>query len=455
MPKKPAPKVKSAKAKVAKPNKNEPQSLKGMRDLLGDKYFDYQGFYDKAAEIALYYGFKPIETPVLEHLDLFERGTGESSDIVRKEMYAFSTKGGDKVAMRPEYTPGVMRAYLEHGMQSQPQPIMVYYYGQAFRHENPQRGRLRELRQFGLEILGTSKSIADATIINLFMIILTEAGMKNLKVEINSIGDQECRGTYRRELINYYKKHVKEICADCRERLKTNPLRVLDCKNPKCQPIKAAAPESVSFLCANCRVHFKEVLEYLDNMGITYTINNNLVRGLDYYSRTVFEISSEVNVVPATDTTTPSEEVGQPLALAGGGRYDYLARTLGSRKDVPAVGASIGIDRVVDHPDYAKLTPRIVKKPKVFFIQLSFDAKLKSFEIIEILRKNRVSLAHSLSKDSLGAQLALAEKMQVPYAMILGQKEAIDSTVIIRNMDNRSQDTVKISNLAAYLKNIK
>ncbi len=452
--KKPAGKTSSKKAKK---DPGELASLKGMRDLLDGEYFAYQGFYEKAAEIAMYYGFQPIEMPILEREDLFARGTGESTDIVQKEMYSFRTKGGEVVAMRPEGTPGVMRSYFEHGMQSLPQPISLFYYGPFFRHDRPQRGRLRELRQFGLEIIGTTKSIADATIINIFMVILAEAGLKNLQLEINSIGDSECRGVYRRELVNYYKKNLKSVCADCRERFKLNPLRLLDCKNPACQEVKKKAPESISYLCPACKTHFKEVLEYLDSMNIPYSINSNLVRGLDYYSRTVFEISSpdgwEKEGEPVE--TDNKEGAPAPLAIAGGGRYDYLARTLGNRRDVPAVGGGIGVDRVIMNNNARRLAPRILKKSKIFFIQLGFDAKLKSFEVIEILRKIRVSVAQSLPKDSLAAQLGLAEKMQVPYVLILGQKEALDNTVIIRNMETRSQETVKIPALAEYLKKIK
>ncbi len=444
-------------------SKEPPKVVKGMRDLVGEQLFAFQGFFEKAAEIALYYGFKPIETPMLEHEELFVRGVGEATDAVGKEMYTLRTKGGDKLALRPEGTAPVMRAYIEQGMQSLPQPIMLYYHGPLFRHENPQKGRYRQYYTFGVEVLGTTKSIADAMVIKLFTVILAEAGITNTELHINSIGDKECRHIYRRELINYYKKHSKNICPDCRERLKTNPLRVLDCKNPKCQPIKKSAPESVSYLCSACKSHFKEVLEYLETMGIPYTINPGLVRGLDYYSRTVFEILELPTEKTNTDVVEPNQDpkteiepepIGAPLAIAGGGRYDYLARMIGSKKDVPATGAGIGVDRVIMSSSYANLAPRIVKKPKIFFIQLSFDAKLKSFEVIEILREARIPVAHSLSKDSLGAQLAIAEKSKAPYTIILGQKEAIDGTVIVRNMNNRSQDTVKIKDLGPYLKKV-
>lgn len=434
-------------------SKEAPQSAKGMRDLIGDELFDFQGFFEKAAEIALYYGFKPIETPILEKEELFTHGVGEVTDIVGKEMYGLKTKGGDKLSMRPEGSAAIMRAYIEHGMQSLPQPIMLYYHGPFFRHERPQKGRFRQFYQFGIEILGTTKSIADAMTIKVLSVILKEAGIKNTQIEINSIGDKECRQTYRKELVTYYRKHAKDICADCRERIKHNPLRVLDCKNPKCQPIKKGAPESITYLCNHCKAHFKEVLEYLETMQITYLINPNLVRGLDYYSRTVFEISELPDENLESDPTNQKiEEKAPPLSIAAGGRYDYLAKMIGSKKEIPAVGGGIGVDRVIMSPNYAKLTPRIVKKPKIFFIQISFDAKLKAFEVIEILREARIPVAHSLSKDSLGAQLAIAEKSKVPLTIILGQKEAMDGTVIVRNMNNRSQDTVKIADLSKYLK---
>jgi len=422
------------------------QSVKGMHDLIGDDYYLYQGFMEKAAEVAIYYGFKPIETPILEKEELFLRGVGESTDIVQKEMYAFKTRGGDKLVLRPEGTASVMRSYLEHGMTALPQPLQFYYAGPFFRHENPQAGRTRQFWQFGLEVLGTSKSVADAMIVSLVKNILTEVGLKNLQIDINSIGDPDCRANWRRDLVNYYKKHTREICPDCRERLKENPLRVLDCKNEKCQPIKAEAPESISYLCSGCKAHFKEVLEYLDEMGVDYRINASLVRGLDYYSRTVFEISSHAE---GEDGTTV------PLALGGGGRYDYLAKTLGSKKEVPAVGASLGIDRIIAAAGYNRPTPRIIKKPKVFFIQLGFEAKLKSFPVIEILRAAKIPIVQTIAKDSLSAQLAQAEKLRVPLAIILGQKEAHEGSVIVRNMDTRSQDTIKVEKLAEYLKTLK
>ncbi len=430
-------------------------TVKGMRDLTAEEYFALQGFYEKAAEIALYYGFSPIETPILEHESLFTRSVGETSDIVTKEMYSVKTRGGGELALRPEFTAPIMRAYIEQGFQSQPQPVSLYAAGPLFRHDKPQRGRYRQFHQFDLEMLGTPKSIADALIIKLIILILEEAGLKDLKLRVNTIGDKECRGNYRRELANYYKKNLRTICPDCRERLKTNPLRVLDCKDPRCQEVKAGAPAALSYLCAPCKAHFKEVLEYLDEMGLEYEIDNTLVRGLDYYSRTVFEITEPPASLTAEISPDGEPASTLPLAVAGGGRYDYLARSLGHKKDIPAVGAAIGVDRIMLSPQFAPHAPRIVKKPKVFFIQLSFDAKLKSMAVIEALRKAKIPMAQSLSKDSLGAQLGIAEKLQVPYTLILGQKEAIENTVIVRNMQNRSQDVVPFGKLAEYVKSLK
>lgn len=433
--------------KTKKPKLEDIASPKGMRDLMDKEYYEYQGFFEKASEVAVYYGFRPIETPILERETVFTSSLGVGTDIRDKEMYILKTKGGDHLAMRPEGTAGITRAYIENGMQALPQPVMLYYYGPYFRHENPQRGRLREFRQFGLEILGSTKSIMDALIIRSMTLILEEAGFKNLSAEINSIGDKECRSKYVRELISYYKKHIDELCSNCKERVKTNPLRLLDCKDARCQNPKNGAPTPIDSLCNDCRHHFKEVIEYIEAMNIPYRINNNLVRGLDYYTRTVFEI---------IDTTVPADEsVQAPLTLASGGRYDLLARSLGSKKDVPAVGGSIGVDRVIMSPSHKALDPRIIKKPKIYFIQLGVEAKLKSFSIIEILRKARITIAQSLSKDGLGQQLAVAERSGAPYTIIFGQKEAMDDTVIIRNMKTRSQETVKLTNLPDFVKHLK
>lgn len=432
------------KKKIVKKEKTSTQNIaspKGMRDLLNEEYYAFQGFFEKAQEVAVYYGFKPIETPILEHEEVFTSGIGAGTDIVDKEMYTLKTKGGDHLALRPEHTASLIRAYIEHGMQNMPQPVMFYKYGPVFRHDKPQRGRYRQFSQFDMDSLGSDKSIMDALVIKAGMSILEESGATNLSLDINSIGDKECRSGYIRELTSYYRKHLSELPTVDRERLKINPLRILDSKEEKTKEINEQAPDSISFLCPSCKKHFKEVLEYLEEMNIPYNINKNLVRGLSYYTRTVFEVIEQ-----------NSGEDGAPLSIASGGRYDYLARQIGGKRDVPAVGFSIGVDRIVASPWYKKLAPRIMKKPKIYFIQLGTEAKLKSLNVIEILRKAHIPIAQSLSKDSLGSQLAIAEKLNIPYAIIFGVKEALDNSVIVRDMGNRSQDTVKLTKLLEYLK---
>ncbi|MFA5778219.1 MAG: histidine--tRNA ligase [Candidatus Paceibacterota bacterium] len=433
--------------KTAHTNKNkitDISSPKGMRDLINEEYYSFQGFFEKAQEVAMYYGFKPIETPMLEYEGVFTGSIGEGTDIIDKEMYTLKTKGGDHLALRPEHTAPLMRAYIEHGMQTMPQPVMFYQYGPVFRHDKPQRGRYRQFWQFDLDCLGNDKSIMDALVIKTGISILEEAGASNLSIDINSIGDKECKSVYLKELTNYYKKHLSSLPAVDRERLKTNPLRILDSKEEKTREINEGAPDSISFLCTSCKKHFKEVLEYLEEMNISYNINKNLVRGLSYYTRTVFEIIEQ-----------KGSEEGLPLTLAGGGRYDYLARQIGNKRDVPAVGISIGVDRIIASTWYKKLSPRILKKPKIYFIQLGSEAKLKSLNIIEILRKAHIPITQSLSKDSIGSQLSIAEKLAIPYAIIFGVKEALDNSVIVRDMSNRSQETVKLNKLLEYLKEIK
>jgi len=422
------------------------QSVKGMRDIVGDDYYKFQGFFEKAQEVAEYYGFKPIETPILEQEEVFTSAIGEGTDVVDKEMYAFKTKGGDKVAMRPELTAGTMRAYIEHGMQTMPQPVLVYHSGPIFRHDSPQKGRYRQFYGFDLDAFGSEKSVVDALIIRTAYTILEEAGAKDLIVDINSIGDKECRGKYLRELTNYYKKHSKDLSAIDKERLVKNPLRILDSKDPRTIALNEDAPDAVSYLCPACKKHFKEVLEYLEEMNIPYSINKNLVRGLSYYTRTVFEIMEE--------RISENGEV-KKLTICGGGRYDYLGKILGSKKDIPAMGMGFGMDRVVESDWYANLKPRIMKEPQAYFIQFGLEAKLKSLNIMEILRKAKFPVIQSISKDKLGAQLGHAEKLGLKYVMIFGQREALDNTVIVRNMVNRSQDNVKIADLKEYIKKLK
>lgn len=430
------------------------QKVKGFRDIWGQEYFRQKGAIEKCEDVALYYGFSPLEIPMVEFTDSYERGVGEETDIVSKELFSMSTKGGDKISMRPEFTAGVMRAYIENGWSSVPQPVMVYNYGPIFRHDKPQKGRYREFKQFNLEMLGTEKAIADAMVIKTSVAMLEEIGIQDVTVEINSIGDKESRKKFIKDLTTYYKKLNNKICANCRERLKTSPLRLLDCKEEQCQQFKKDAPKPMNSLNPESKKHFKEVLEYLEGTGVNYNINHHLVRGLDYYTHTVFEF--EKTFIEEKETSNGKiEKIEKTLSIGGGGRYDYLGKIMGSKKDVPAVGVSLGIDRVLLMPGTENVESKLQKRPKVFFVQIGLEAKLHSLSIVEMLRKARIPMAQSLSKDSLAVQLGMAERLEVPYVLIFGQKEAMENVVIVRNMSNHSQETIDIDKVVDYIKKLK
>ncbi len=416
-----------------------------MHDILPEDYIFYQNVYDKAEEIASYYGFQPIQTPHLEKTDLFTASIGPSTDIVEKQMYTLKTRGGDRLALRPEGTAPVIRSYCEHGMQTLPQPVMFWYKGAFFRHESPQKGRLREFQQFGLEIINEPKPVAEAIIVQVLKLILEELGVGPVIVHINSIGDKECRPDFRKELVNYYRKNAKNLCKDCQRRLKINPLRLLDCKEQKCIDLKEGTPQMIDYLCSSCKQHLKETLEFFDLREISYFLDSHLVRGLDYYSGTVFEFFSDKG-----GSASGREEISGD-ALAAGGRYDYLAKTLG-KKDFPSAGGAIGVDRVIQLMKEKKIAPRQKKAPKIFLVQLGTVAKYKSLEIIEMFRKARIPVSQSISKDSLRGQLKLAGRLNVPYALILGQKEALENSIIVRNMESGTQETVAIKEVVEVIK---
>lgn len=419
------------------------QTPKGMHDILPKEYAIYKFVYDKAEEIANYYGFLATSTPHLEKTEIFTASLGETSDVVEKQMYNLRTKGGDKLTLRPEGTAPIIRSYIENGMQTWPQPVMLQYKGSFFRHEKPQKGRMREFQQFGLEIIGEEKAVAEGIIIKTLTLILEELGIKPIVAHINSLGDKECRNAYRKELTAYYRKKINQICGECKKRYFKNPLRLLDCKEEKCSVFKKEAPQMVDFLCPSCKQHFKEVLEFLDYSDVPYFLDTHLVRGLDYYSRTAFEIFEE------EDSTTVVESPS--IAIAAGGRYDYLSRIL-SNKNIPAMGGALGIDRIVQLMGKGGIKIKTAKMPKIFFIQLGAMAKYKSLKIIEMFRLGHIPLTQSLSKDTLKSQLRIASKLDMSYALILGQKEALENSIIIKEMETGSQETVPIERVADIMK---
>lgn len=410
---------------------------KGTFDILpkDQKYWDrVQRLIDNLASA---YGFSNIQTPIFEDLELFTKGTGESTDIVQKEMYILRTKGGKRFALRPEFTPPIVRAYIEHGMKTETQPVKLYSRGPIFRHEKPQAGRFRQFHQANFEIIGDQDAINDVSLIYLIHLIFKKLYIKDFTIEINSIGCSECRPDYKKLLVNYYKRQTRKLCKDCRERLKINPFRLLDCKQEKCRQLANNAPQIIDHLCKQCHNHFKEVLEILDQLEIPYILNPHLVRGLDYYTKTVFEFKLEQDDKTGT--------------LAAGGRYDDLVKLLGG-KSTPASGVAIGIERVIQALKDQDIKVPEPSPPEIFLVQLGELGKRKSLALFEELRAKGLKVAEALSKNSIKSQLKIADKLGVKIALIFGQKEALENNIIIRDMSSGVQETVPVDRIIKEVK---
>lgn len=423
------------------------QSLTGMHDILPEDQIYFKRVQKVVESVANSYTFEKIETPILEFAEVFQKAVGDDTDIVGKEMYSFRTKGGDLVALRPEGTAGVMRSYLEHGMHNLPQPVKLWYIGPFFRYERPQAGRFRQFHQFGFEAIGDASPSIDSQIIQMSYDVLKELGFKNLTIEVNSIGDSECRPYFKKILTSYFKSRRSSLCSDCQRRLKENPLRILDCKEEKCQRVKAGAPQMIDHLCEKCHAHFKEVLEFLDELELPYTLNPYLVRGLDYYTKTVFEI---VETGPAQDGSTDGKTLG---SLTGGGRYDNLSKMLGGR-ETPSCGSAAGIERIISlmKAKEMKTGPK-QEEPKIFLAQLGQLAKRKSMKLFEEFRAAKIPVAESFSKDSLKAQLRTANKLNIRWVLIFGQKEALEDFITLRDMDTGTQREIKFDKVVQEMKN--
>lgn len=418
------------------------QTPTGMHDILPEE-MPWRMFVEKGvAHLADAYGFERIETTMLEAEEVFAKGVGAATDIVEKEMYTLRTRGGDKLALRPEGTASIVRAYLQHGMKTWSQPVRLWYLGPMFRHERPQAGRYREFWQAGFEVIGTEEAVADAEAVMVTVATLTELGLKNLALQVNSIGCSQCRPVYRKMLVSFLRSRQGELCVNCRKRLKINPMRILDCKEEKCQRVVQDAPETVDHLCEACRAHFRTFLEYLEELQVPYMLNARLVRGLDYYARTVFEVR--------TEGSTP-ENAGAQSALASGGRYDPLFRILGG-KTVGAVGSALGIERIIMALKSAGVTPPAPIPPHVFIAQLGEQAKRKAPALFEELRRSKFRVRASFGRDSIKSQLRIADKLGASFVLILGQKEVSDNTVILRSMATGSQETIKRPALVVTLK---
>lgn len=414
------------------------RSPRGTRDLLPEEMVYWDRLLDVASYLSEKFGFDPITVPHIEPTELFVRGVGAGTDIVEKELYAFQTRGGDEISLRPEFTAGIVRAYLQNGMESLPQPVKLYTSGALFRHDRPQAGRYREFYQFGAEILGEAHPVVDAMVIQLFMEIVQRVGLEDVVVHINSIGDKDDRKEYIRVLKRYYQDKEAKLCKNCRSRLTANPLRLLDCKEDKCQQLAALAPQILDHLSQESYDHFKDVLEFLDELEIPYILDSSLVRGLDYYNRTVFEVVSQN---PGAAST----------ALGGGGRYDYLAPLLGGPA-MPACGFGLGVDRVVAEMKRQDVILRDGPEDVLLFIvQLGKKGRRRALKMVSELAVEGYCISESFGKESMTAQLRLANKRGATFALIVGQKEALDDTVIIRDMEDGTQETVSAEKLVSEI----
>ena len=421
------------------------QSPKGMRDILPQEQMWWDKFRRELDFISDYYNFIRIDTPLLERAEVFEKSLGETTDIVEKQMFVFKSRSGDRLALRPEGTASIVRAYAQHGLSHLGQPLKLFYSGPMFRREQPQMGRFRQFYQAGFEIMGgEDDAIYDAQVILVLFRLLERLKIKNVTLHVNSIGCRVCRPNYRKRLVDYYRPLVPKLCKDCRRRVKENPLRLLDCKNLVCQEYKQTAPIIVDSLCSSCNKHLKRLLEFLEELRLPYQLDHYLVRGLDYYNKTVFEFFTEA-----------TGEAGQKFdfAIGSGGRYDYLLEMFGVRQgQASGVGGALGVDRVIEVMKATKVNLGLRHKSKVFFVNIGEVAKKKSFGLIERLRDAGIMVVESLGKDSLGAQLRSANKENADYALIFGQKEAFEESMIVRDLKNGVQETVPLKNLINEVK---
>lgn len=416
------------------------QALRGMRDILPDEQPYWERVRRTLSHASQEYNFDRIDVPSVEYLHLFVRSIKPGTDIIDKELYSFTTKGGDRVALRPEFTAGVARAYIQHGMSVLPKPIKLFSTGPVFRYDRPQEGRYRELRQANFDVFGENDPILDAQVIQLAFRVVKELGLKDIEFQVNSIGVPESRKRYEKALVRFLESQRTKLCQNCRERLETNPMRILDCKEDKCIQLTSQAPQALDFLDDESRAHFKSLLEYLDELDLPYAINPRLVRGLDYYTRTVFEIWS-------------TDREGKKYALGGGGRYDNLIQELGG-EPTPAIGFGLGLDRIVLEMKRTQVKPYESPKPKVFLAQLGDLAKRKSLRLFADLEKNSILVAESFGRGSLKSQLRVANRIGVEVTVILGQKEALDGTAIVKDMISGTQETVKQEKLTDAVKKI-
>jgi histidyl-tRNA synthetase len=417
--------------------RNQFQSPKGTKDTLPEEQPYWHYVEETIRRVARLYHYERLDLPVFEETALFQRGVGEGTDIVDKEMYTFKDKGGTLITLRPEFTAGVMRAYLQHGMSSLSNPVKVWSTGPVFRYERPQAGRFRQHTQFNVEALGEQDPALDFEVMSVAWTLYSDLGFENLSFQINSIGCPRCRPDYLKKLVQHYRNHKKDICDECTNRLNKNPLRILDCKNEGCQSIIEKAPAVADVLCEECDSHFRSLRSYLDAMNRPYHLNHRLVRGLDYYTKTVFEVWAQ--------------GIGAQNAVCGGGRYDGLAEALGG-PPTPAVGFASGLERIVLTLKQHGVHVPGIAAPSVFFAYRGEKAKSHVIEFLSRIREAGIQGIMGFGDRSLKAQLREAHRREATYTMILGEEEIEKKEIQVKTMDGGTQILIPWENLISFLK---
>lgn len=406
------------------------KAIKGTNDVLPSQVHKNQYIEATCLSVAENFGYKELRTPVFEHTELFQRGVGDTTDVVQKEMYTFDDKGGRSITLRPEGTAGAARAFLENGLSNEALPQKICYLTSCYRYEKPQAGRLREFHQFGVECFGATSPLADAEIIALAKQVFDTLGVNDLHLEINSIGCPECRAKYHEALKAYFTQYKDQLCHSCQERLERNPMRLLDCKSPEDKALAAGAPVILDYLCDDCRAHFEEVKKFLDAMQIPYQVNPQIVRGLDYYTKTVFEFVADA--------------IGAQGTVCGGGRYDGLIDELGGQK-TPSLGFGMGLERLqlvmeaqgCEFPEPAK--------PDLFIAELGEKAKLKAVEIAKDMRDEGFSVVYDLNDRGLRAQMKYADKLGAKFNVVLGDNEVEERTAKLKNMATGEANDISLT----------
>lgn len=409
------------------------QAPRGTADWYGDEMYKREVVEEVCKDTASAFNIKRIETPVFEHTVLFSRGVGETTDVVQKEMYTFEDKGGRSISLKPEGTAGVIRAYLEHGLFAEGGMKKYYYITPAFRYEKPQSGRLREHHQFGVEYIGAAGPLVEAELITLAKTIIERTGLKGFKVHINSIGCAECRAEYNRALLAYLEERKDSLCKNCRERMSKNPLRVIDCKEEGCSEIVRNAPRTIDYLDDECKAHFETLKELLDETGIEYEVDTGIVRGLDYYTKTVFEFVSE-----------------EGLTLCGGGRYDRLVHDIDGKQDIPAAGFGMGLERLLYFLDIQKTELPDEKTPDLFVGVFGEDLS-KAYNIVKNLREKGFVVETEYLGRSVKAQMKYANKINAKHVIIIGEDEISSGKAKLKNMQDGSEEEVEIGRIDEWL----